>query len=36
MANKYDVPYGASIRYNPACDDIYDFIGSFSAVDNKK
>jgi len=36
MNNKYAIPYGAHIRYNPACDDIYDFLGSFSSEDGKK
>lgn len=36
MADKYNIPYSASIRYNPACDDIYDFIGSYSGLDDKK
>lgn len=36
MANKYDIPFGASIKYNPACDDIYDFLGSYSGSEGKK
>ncbi len=33
MADKYNIPYNASIKYAPACDDIYDFLGSFSGAD---
>jgi len=36
MADKYSIPYEACIRYAPACDDIYDFLGSYSGVDDKK
>lgn len=36
MSDKYNIPYGAYIKYAPACDDIYDFLGSFAGVDDKK
>lgn len=36
MADKYDIPFGSGISYAPACDDIYDFLGSFSSQDKKE
>jgi hypothetical protein len=29
MNDKYSVPLGSHIKYAPACDDIYDFLGSY-------
>jgi hypothetical protein len=35
MNNKYEIPQGSHIKYAPACDDIYDFLGSYSHEDKK-
>lgn len=35
MIDKYNIPYGSFIKYAPACDDIYDFLGSYVHEDKK-
>lgn len=35
MNDKYDIPFNSYISYAPACDDIYDFLGSYSHDEKK-
>ena len=36
MADKYNIPFDSGVTYAPACDDIYEFLGSYSNQDKKE